>query len=252
MFCVIEIKNERHTYFEKFFERFSKTKYYIKTVPVFKGAPFYVLTADLGRNGFDWNYVVECIGKCSKRLVLSNGVDLPNNRTVSEHKSKLLYTLMCQNTFLYILKQNKKLLDLCLIDRKGRYTDFAEKLSSFAKSFTIVSDDKKAYGKIAEKIMDKIGLCPVIQDDVSNAKIKIDADNNIMTVSCEKELLNIRNGCDFTVPEIYERLLPDNVPKYDFYSALFELCGVFSIGECIFDTIDVNNEKKAVKDIHFT
>ncbi len=252
MFCVIEIKNEQHTYFEKIFGKFLKTKYYIRTVPVFKGAPFYVLTADLGRNGFDWNYIVECIGKCSKRLVLSQGVTLPNDNTVAEHKSRLLYNLMCQNTFLDILKRNGNLFDICLIDKKSRYTDFSERLSSCAKALTVVTDNKKVYNKTAERIMEKTGLCPVIQAEPSNAKIKIDTDNNIMTVDLGKEVLNIKNGCDFTVPEIYGRLLPDNVPKYSFYSALFELCGVFSIGECIFDTIDVNNEKKTAKDIHFT
>lgn len=252
MFCVIEIKNEERTYFEKIFARFLKTKYYIRTVPVFKGAPFYVLTAVLGRNGFDWRYIAECIGKCSKRLVLPQGVDLPQDDIVCEHKSRLLYNLMCQNTFLYILKEHKKLFDICLIDRKSRYTDFAERLSKCAKTFTVVTENKKIYSKSGERIMNEIGLCPVIQTDIPNVRVKIDADNNLMTIDCENEILNIGNGYDFTVPEIYERLLPVGVPKYDFYSALFELCGVFSIGECIFDTIDVNNEKKAAKDIHFT
>ena len=67
-----------------------------------------------------------------------------------------------------------------------------------------------------------------------------------------KENINISAGVDFSVPEIYEKLLPVGINKYDFYSALYELCGVFSLGESVFDTIMVNNEKKLVQDIHFS
>ena len=58
--------------------------------------------------------------------------------------------------------------------------------------------------------------------------------------------INISSGVDFSVPAIYENLLPEGICKYDFYSALYELCGVFSLGESVFDTIMVNNEKKRV------
>ena len=68
----------------------------------------------------------------------------------------------------------------------------------------------------------------------------------------DKQNINISSGDDFTVPEIYEKLLQDGANKYEFYSAVYELCGVFSLGESIFDTIIVDNEKKRVKDIHFS
>ena len=82
--------------------------------------------------------------------------------------------------------------------------------------------------------------------------MKINTDKNVMTVICKNQNLNIFDGLDFHVPEMYEKLLPDGVEKYSFYSALYELCGVFSLEECFFDAITVNKEKKYLSDIHFS
>ena len=87
--------------------------------------------------------------------------------------------------------------------------------------------------------------------DFDNAKIKIDMGRNVMSIDTNNQFLNITNGENIIVDDIYKKLLPKNANEKDFYSALYELCGVFSLGECIFENVTVNNEKKLVKDIHF-
>lgn len=51
---------------------------------------------------------------------------------------------------------------------------------------------------------------------------------------------------DFNLPEMYCSLKPKGIEKYKFAAALYELCGVFSIGECRFNSITVNGEKKSI------
>ena len=95
-------------------------------------------------------------------------------------------------------------------------------------------------------------MCPVLTSDFVDSHVKINTERNIMTIKTSVELVNISSGENFSVSPIYENLLPDGVCEYDFYSALYELCGVFSLGECVFNKLMVNNEKKRREDIHFS
>lgn len=53
-----------------------------------------------------------------------------------------------------------------------------------------------------------------------------------------------RNAFDF--PKQYSSLKPHGIEKYKFAAALYELCGVFSLGECRFNSVIVNGEKKSI------
>ena len=127
-----------------------------------------------------------------------------------------------------------------------------EELHEYVNEEDLTDDQKEKYYDVCEKITDNTGLCPVFAGVFPDNDVKINADKNIMTISRDKEVISISSGSDFVVPSIYEKLLPSNVSRYDFFSALYELCGVFSLGEGIFNTLLVNNEKKHVNDIHFT
>ena len=114
------------------------------------------------------------------------------------------------------------------------------------------TDNKKEYMNVCDKILNDTGLCISLLSNFDNARIKIDMGRNIMSIENENEFLNISNGENILVTDIYKKLLPEGINEYDFFSALFELCGVFSLGECIFENVMVNNEKKPIKDIQFT
>lgn len=53
-----------------------------------------------------------------------------------------------------------------------------------------------------------------------------------------------RNAFDF--PKQYCTLKPQGIEKYKFAAALYELCGVFSLGECRFNSVVLNGEKKSI------
>lgn len=255
MFCVLNVKERDNNLFEKLFGCFVKDEYSVQTVPVFKGAPFYVLDVSVGRKGINWENVVMAVGKCSSRLITKYRIDFPDIMNIGLFESKILYDKMMKNTFLNILDRNNtknKPLSISFFDENAEYTEYTKQLSEYASALSVTTHYKEKYYGACEEITENIGLCPVLKSDFDDATVKINGKENTMTVKGDSENLNISSGLDFTVPQIYENLLPSTVEKYNFYSALYELCGVFSLGDCFFDTIIVNNEKKSVSDIHFS
>ncbi len=243
MFCVLNVEKRPDTLREKLFGNFIKDEYNARLVPVFKAAPFYAFNVKVGKRGVDWERIIYTAGKCSRRLVLTNNTQLPSRPDISHFKSDLLYREMMGNTFVEILKKLDSQKSIVLIDRNSKQEKILYKLAPFASTLTVVTDKKENFNRICDNIQQNCGLSVVLQSASAEAQVEIDLNRSVMTLNGEKNCVNITGGCDFIVPEIYEKLLPPNTDRYTFFSALYELCGVFSLGECIFETITVNNEK---------
>lgn len=255
MFCVLKVTERKQSFYEKIFGRFIKDEYSLSTIPVFKGAPFYLLEITTGKRGVDWEKVLVLVGKCASRLVTDCKIELPSEMNIGKFESDRLYNKVMKNTFLNILENNvnkKTPLSVSVLDSKGEFADFVESVSDYSLSLTIATNEKEKYYYTCEKIKNNTGLCPVLTTDFADGDIKINMDKNIMTIRRKDEIINISSGLDLKAPEIYEKLLPENISACNFYSALYELCGVFALGECVFETITVNNEKKHIHDIHFS
>ncbi len=254
MFCILNIEKKKLTLLEKLFRFLAQDDYIIKTVPVFKGAPFYVLSVKIC-DSIDWDRVIENTGKCSKRLILSNYIEIPEDKGIGIFKSNTLYSKVFRNTVLQIIENNKRKNDLyhiAVYDKNADFTDFTTQLSQYSSKLTVVTENKEKYINLCDDILEKTGLCLSLLSDFDNAKIKIDTQRNIMSIDNKTEFLNISDGENIMVNDIYKRLLPENVNEQDFYSALYELCGVFSLGECIFKNVTVNNEKKRTDTVTFS
>ena len=249
MFCVLNIEKRPDTLREKLFGQFIKDEYNAKMIPVFKGAPFYVFNVTVGKRGVDWDKIIYIAGKCAHRLVLTNNFELPQRNDVTEFKSNLLYRKMMKNTFAHILKSFNVKKTIAIIDTVGKSADFLYKIAPYATTLTVITDSKADYEFVCDDIQEKTGLCIVVQSSYADADVKIDVNRSIMTVNGQKNCMNISDGCNFAVPEIYQKLLPEKADKYIFYAALYELCGVFSLGECVFETITVNNEKITLSEL---
>jgi hypothetical protein len=218
-------------------------------VPVFKAAPFYTFNVKVGKNGVDWDKIIYIAGKCSRRLVVTENTPFPDRPDMSQFKSDLLYREIMCNTFIEVLKKLDSKKSITVIDVKAKQEKLLYKLTPYASTLTVVTDKKEKYNRVCDNIQQNCGLCTILQSMPSEAQIKIDVSRMVMTVMGDKKCINITAGSGFSVPEIYEKLLPENTDKYIFYSALYELCGVFSLGECIFETITVNNEKIKLCDL---
>ena len=253
MFCVLSVRERNRTIFERIFGKLLTDDYSVKTIPVYKGAPFFSLDITTSKKEINWEDVIFAVGKCASRLVLNGDVRLPENLNINIFRSKALYNKMLNNTFLQILENNNdRMYQISLMDENAENTDFSRRLSEYASSLCICTKDKEKYIPVCDEITEVTGMCPVLKSHFADSEIKINTDKGTMTIFNNNENINISSGVDFTVPSAYENLLPGGVDKYDFYSALYELCGVFSLGEGIFNIITVNNEKKSVQDILFS
>ncbi|MBR5245745.1 MAG: hypothetical protein IKV25_00045 [Clostridia bacterium] len=255
MFTVLNITKRKNNVFEKLFGYFIKDEYNVRTVGVYKGAPFYELNVSIGKRQIDAQRIVECVGKCSKRLVTNNADLLPKHYDLVLFKSNKLYCRMMENTFVKILDNDglkSHPLPICVIDWKGEDINFVKRLCDYSSTLTIVTGNAEKYQCVCEEITEETGLCPVVKNNASDEEIIINLDDNTMTIENKNGRWIIDKGEDFTVPEIYNYLNSKGVEKYDFYSALYELSGVFVLADGFFDFIRVNNEKKSVPDVHFS
>lgn len=254
MFCVLNVEKKNRNFFEKIFKFLAQDEYSITTVPVFKGAPFYMLNASV-YDEIDWNRVIEHSGKCCKRLVLNGDIIIPENQGIGVFDSPVLYNKVFMNTLLHIIKNNtspKNPQSITLYDEKGEYARFLTLLVPYASKLTVVTDNKEKYTKICDEILENTGLCVSLLSDFNEGAIKINADKNVMSINAKNQFINVTCGENIIVNDIYKKLLPEGVDEYTFYSALYELCGVFSLGECIFENVMVNNEKKHIDTVTFS
>ncbi|MBO5944696.1 MAG: hypothetical protein J6Q50_05320 [Clostridia bacterium] len=254
MFCVLNVEKKNRNFFEKIFKFLARDEYSIATVPVFKGAPFYMLNASV-YDAVDWERVIEHSGKCCKRLVVNGNIIIPENQGVGVFNSPILYNKVFMNTLLHIIKNNvtiKTPQNITVYDKKGVYADFLTMIVPYASQITVVTDNKDKYTKVCDKILENTGLCVSLLSDFNDGTIKINIDKNVMSICTKNQFINVTCGENMIVNNIYKKLLPKGVDEYTFYSALYELCGVFSLGECIFETVTVNNEKKHIDTVTFS
>lgn len=253
MFCFLKIVERENTLKEKLIGRFIKDKYELKTIPVFKGAPFYKLCVTVGKRGVDWQEVSRFVGKCANRLLVSDSVIIDKTWGVGKYNNPALYSKLIQNTFVTIIKQQKKRFEtLCYIDERGIAPDNLFKLVPYFTHIVVVTDNKRKYEKVCAKILDDTGLCVTMQNKIVDSAVKIDADRNVMTIIDKSNVYNFSNGEEFKVPDVYEKLYDDSVDRLLFYSALYEFCGVFELADTSFDAITINGEKKGMNGLILT
>lgn len=253
MFCVVDICERKSTFKEKLFWRFIKDEYVLQTIPVYKGAPFYKLNITVGRKGIDWEYVSYCTGKCGGRLLLESEINLPKSFGLGRYSNNVLYNKMMQNTFLYIIKQQKQIYeDLCFFDKEAKGEPYLLKLVPYFKRICVVTENKEEYLKVCDRILEETGLSVELHSETNNRRNIIDFDRCEMQINTENKAYTINKGENFSVPEIYGRLYDTRVEKTVFYSALYEFCGIFELAELIFSSIQVNGEKKDANEVIFT
>ena len=139
-----------------------------------------------------------------------------------------------------------------MIDTEGKNKDFVISVCKFAATLSVVTENKTDYLSVCDEITELTGICPVLKNKVENENVCINTDENKITVINQDDRTDILKGDKIIMPDIYAKIIPEGVPELEFYSALYELCGVFALGDCVFEYITVNNEKKRVADVHFT
>ena len=254
MFCALRIYEKNKTIADKLFGFMLKNEYKVTTVPVYKAAPFFLLDVTVHKKYPDAENIISRVGKCALRLVTSSRDRLQGTDGIGFFDSNLLYDKVIKNTFIKILENNFAMLptDLCVIDTEGKNKDFVISVCKFAATLSVVTENKTDYLSVCDEITELTGICPVLKNKVENENIDLYTDENKITVINQDDRTDILKGDKIIMPDIYAKIIPEGVPELEFYSALYELCGVFALGDCVFEYITVNNEKKRVADVHFT
>ena len=253
MFSVLLTYKEKKRFIDKFKKNLDD-KIYTTVVPVFKGAPFYIIK-DFYKNSVpNWEKIIEISGRTSQRLIVENGVPLPKNNKIGAFCSDLLYGEILKNTFIKILENNyskNNVFNIMILDKKGDNYIFAEKISKYANTLSIFSEKIENYEKSYNKIIGETGISLFLNKD-NNQNVKIDLDKNEMVLKGEWGTYKICNGTDFSVPKIYENIVPQNIDKLIFYSALYELCGVTELRNTYFKNVEIEGEKILTEKVCFT
>ena len=87
MFCVLSVRERNRTIFERIFGKLLTDDYSVKTIPVYKGAPFFSLDITTSKKEINWEDVIFAVGKCASRLVLNGHVRLPENPNIKIAKA---------------------------------------------------------------------------------------------------------------------------------------------------------------------
>ena len=255
MFCAALTERGKLSFPLNIFKSLTKDKYELKTVPVYRGAPFYLLKITLYRGQEPGGEeIVRLVGKCSKKL-LAGGIPLPQIKEIGFFNGDLLYRRLIENTFLEILKRNfnrREPYDLAIVDTDGRCTSFSLSCAPFCKSMTVITKRKEEYYLTVEEIKNRTGLCPSVQESAAFKSVTADLSGCELTVRGRGEPIIFKNGIGFEPAEVYSQLVPEGIDRFNFYSALYELCGVFELGNGIFTEIEANGKKMTVTDIGFS
>lgn len=255
MFCVLLLEKEKKTFLDRIIKSRLKDKHHFETVPVFKGAPFYKLTVTYKNEAPCWDEIYKITGRCSQKLVMNDNIILPRDARFGAFKGVEYHKLLMENMFLKIIIENCETIrnrGIVIIDKNGKKVDFIKKVALCVKKMTVVTQEKENYGKVIDEIIDETGLCISVQSKMEDDDICVDLDNCVMKIRLNSRTVVISKGDDIVVPPIYSELLPETIDKVDFYGALYELCGVFSLSECYFDSLYEKDKKIRWDQVPFT
>ena len=96
--------------------------YELKTIPVFKGAPFYKLEVTIGKKGVDWQQVTYFVGKCANRLLLDESINRFYYNQLDQYEKAIYDGIM--NDLEYVESKN------------GAFINLGEKLNDVAQGKT--------------------------------------------------------------------------------------------------------------------
>lgn len=248
MFAVLQIRPQETGFLKKMRERLHPAQTQAVQVAVKGGTPFFCVETSRRKGEIPWDEVAFCAGRCAGRMLTPAGVTPPDGCAVKPFHPRALTPLAVFNTACAVLaRRNIRPSGECitLIDPKGLLAHRAGRLIPFAALVRVITDNTDAYEQAAERIMEDSGAALLIQDTLCGAQgstIVIAPDGltesffppNPCAVFTSRETSGgyvcVQVG-RIDLPEPYGRLLPDGIDPDEFAGALYEECGLRSIGE---------------------
>ena len=250
MFTVVDLKTEKKTKFQRFFQYFRKAEVELKEIPLPFGKSFYLCEAKHHRGKIPWKEIEE--NTQNKNLFLP--FKLKEIAPLKEFEPKLLPKLMLFNSALdYIEKLNRPPSEMrfTLVDDDGIFREKLENVLKLASIITVVTKNEEKYNALSVRLFETYGISLMIRSDYNEAKYEnsflFDYKGDRIPLSYKgtafsKEKKHLLNGKTlapggFDLPSEYEKLWRKNTDKMQFASALFELSNVSDLQNLRFNEL---------------
>jgi hypothetical protein len=208
------------------------------------GDAFFIVTADKHLGKIPWNKLEKCLGILKHNILLPDNITVPEGINITKFSSDILPRLILMNSATdYITNhrfhfQNKS---LTIFDEKAIYQSYIEKLLPYFCSIRIIIDLPEKYNFLSRNLLENYGFSLIISTEESfnsdviishNCKAPIYFDGTLFSDEGNR-LMNGRvfTGSEITLPELYERLRPENIGDILFASALYESCNEKALGK---------------------
>lgn len=236
MFAVLKLLPREKGLRARIRERFEKSEPTVTQIPVKSGAPFFSVEMRIGRDGADWTALAAMLGRCAKRLLIEDGIVLPESGIVKRFVPERLPSILLFNSAVQLMENSGLPPVNCsctLIDKTGIFCSALHKLIPLAASVRVVTDQIESYEAAAEQIFEAFGASVVICEEEPTAlrdtfvlRPFAASGAGTVTVTDKDERHSILHGEGIVLPQEYADLLPQNTDPLVFASALYELCGV--------------------------
>ena len=250
MFTVVDLKTEKKTKFQRFFQYFRKAEVELKEIPLPFGKSFYLCEAKHHRGKIPWKEIEE--NTQNKNFILP--FELKGIATLKEFEPKVLPKLMLFNSALdYIEKLNLPPSEMrfTLVDDEGIFREKLEDVLKLASIITVVTKNEEKYNALSVRFFETYGISLMIRSDYNEAKYEnsflFDYKGDRIPLSYKgtafsKEKKHLLNGKTLTpggfdLPSEYEKLWRKNTDKMQFASALFELSNVSDLQNLRFNEL---------------
>lgn len=250
MFTVVDLKTDKKTKAQRFFQYFKKAEVKINEIPVPFGKSFCISEAEIHRGKIPWKEIEE--SSQSENFILP--FELKENAPVKEFEPQILPQIMLFNSALdYMEKLNPPPTKtrFTLVDHKGIFTERLTPVLKLASLITVITKEEKKYTVLSDRLFEAYGISLMIRSDYHETKREnsflFDYEGNGIPLSYKgtafskdkKHLLNGKtlNPGGFDLPSEYEKLWQKNTDKLQFTSALYELCQVKELGNLRFNEL---------------
>ena len=216
------------------------------------GAPFFVLSVPWRKQGIDWAEIRVCAGGLSQKLLLPEGILLPENSgcaalVCTKYRQKLLF-----NTGLTFIRQcalPPRQTNITVLDSGARLIAEIRQLMPLAATVRVVSERPERYRTLQESLMDEFGASLLVTTAPNAAQgstflFALDDDcpvfvgdtvifNNAKTAYGTFSVSG--SGC--ALPEAYAAVLPPGISPEAFAEALYEYCSAAPLGALRYETV---------------
>lgn len=227
---------------------FHRAKIESQRITLPTGEVFFIVRAEKHRGKIPWKKIERCLGFLRDGVVLPEGITVPEGVGIKAFTPERLPLLMLFNSAVkHIKKERKTYGRLCVVDEKGLFIPFAEKLILNFGEIKIITPCKDEYEGLSLLLLQKYGASLLITD-----KGKADGDvvisprgeevditfSGVFYTLKNRRLLSGRVLCPKgqILPPLCDEMCPLGVDSLTFASALYEKCGVKELEKAEYET----------------